>query len=105
MLKDFRSKVFDVPVGRWWLDSLSDFYDSKRLSWMVDFSPDSLINMRFRKEELTEFAMFGEGNVYNKLFYKVLSYLFTIHEHWKQDQKFSRSANLIQMKDLRDKQG
>ena len=53
---------------------MSDFYDSKRLSWMVDFSPDSLINMRFRKEELTEFAMFGEGNVYNKLFYKVLSY-------------------------------
>ena len=43
----------------------------------TDFSPDSIINTEFRKTDLTNFAMFHEGNVYNKLINMVSNHLNT----------------------------
>ena len=45
------------------------------LGWMVDFSPDSIINLMLRKTDVKSFAMFNEGNIYNTLFNKVNTYI------------------------------
>ena len=43
--------------------------------WMVDFEPDSVINMRLRKKkDVTSFALNNEGNIYNNLINKVKLY-------------------------------
>ena len=40
--------------------------------WMVDFEPDSVINMRLRKKkDVMSFALNNEGNIYNNLINKV----------------------------------
>ena len=49
-------------------------YDEEGLDWMVDFSPDSSLNTLIRKStisDILDFAMFNEGNVYNKLINRV----------------------------------
>ena len=56
-------------------------YGDDSLEWITDFSPDSSINTLIRKStrsDLINFAMFNEGNVYNKLINKVLLILFII---------------------------
>ena len=68
MMKNLKTKLFDIPIGH-----QNQLYDQDQLDfgWVVDFSPDNVINTAWRKEELMDFALFNEGNVYNKLFYKV----------------------------------
>ena len=69
MMNNLKTKLFDVPIGRQGLND--EGYDQIYFGWVVDFSPDNVINTALRKEELMDFALFNEGNVYNKLFYKV----------------------------------
>ena len=69
MMKNLKTKLFDIPTGR--INQLDEGYDQISFGWIVDFSPDNVINTAWRKEELMDFALFNEGNVYNKLFYKV----------------------------------
>ena len=68
MFEDLKTKIYEVPTSRLYGDEASDL---AYLGWMLDFSPDSIINTALRKENLMEFAMFNEGNVYNKIFFKV----------------------------------
>ena len=68
MFEDLKTKVYEVPYSRSYEDETSDLVS---LGWMLDFSPDSIINTALRKENLMDFAMFNEGNVYNKIFFKV----------------------------------
>ena len=69
MMKNLKTKLFDVPIGR--QNQNDEGYDQIYFGWVVDFSPDNVINTALRKEELMDFALFNEGNVYNKLFNKV----------------------------------
>ena len=46
----------------------TDFVDFSKI---FDSSPDGLINTKLRKENILDFAMFNEGNVYNSLINKV----------------------------------
>ena len=69
MINNLKTKLFDVPIGR--QNQNDEAYDQIYFGWVVDFSPDNVINTALRKEELKDFALFNEGNVYNKLFYKV----------------------------------
>ena len=68
MFEDLKTKIYEVPYARSYEDETSDLVS---LGWMLDFSPDSVINTALRKENLMDFAMFNEGNVYNKIFFKV----------------------------------
>ena len=68
MFEDLKTKIYEVPYVRSYEDETSDLVS---LGWMLDFSPDSVINTALRKENLMDFAMFNEGNVYNKIFFKV----------------------------------
>ena len=71
MFEDLKTKIYEVPYSRSFDgDKASDL---GYLGWMLDFSPDSIINTALRKENLMDFAMFNEGNVYNKIFFKVKS--------------------------------
>ena len=67
MLNDLKTKLFEVPSIRSY-----ELYGRNPFGWVVDFSPDNVVNTALRKEELLDFALFNEGNVYNKLFYKVM---------------------------------
>ena len=69
MMNHLKAKLFEVPTGR--INQLDEAYAQERFGWVVDFSPDNVVNTALRKEELLDFALFNEGNVYNKLFYKV----------------------------------
>ena len=69
MMKDLKTKLFDISRARWNMND--EAADLGYFGWVVDFSPDNVINTALRKEELMDFALFNEGNVYNKLFYKV----------------------------------
>lgn len=69
MMNHLKAKLFEVPTGR--LNQLDEAYAQEGFGWVVDFSPDNIVNTAFRKEELLDFALFNEGNVYNKLFFKV----------------------------------
>ena len=66
MMKNLKEKLFSVPNGR-----SDEANDMDSLGWIVDFSPDNVVNTNLRKEDLLDFALFNEGNVYNKLFNKV----------------------------------
>ena len=66
MMKNLKEKLFSVPNGR-----SDEAKDMDSLGWIVDFSPDNVVNTILRKEDLLDFALFNEGNVYNKLFNKV----------------------------------
>ena len=68
MFEDLKTKIYDVPNARSYEDETSDL---GYLGWMLDFSPDSIINTALRKENILDFAMFNEGNVYNNVFFKV----------------------------------
>ena len=68
-MNDLKTKLFDITTGRW--NQNDEAADLGSFGWVVDFSPDNVINTALRKEELMDFALFNEGNVYNKLFYKV----------------------------------
>ena len=69
MMNHLKAKLFEVPTGR--INQLDEAYAQEGFGWVVDFSPDNVVNTALRKEELLDFALFNEGNVYNKLFYKV----------------------------------
>ena len=71
MMNNLKAKLFEVPTGR--INQLDEPYNLglEFFGWVVDFSPDNVANTALRKEELLDFALFNEGNVYNKLFYKV----------------------------------
>ena len=68
MFEDLKTKIYEVPDYRKYDDETSDLVS---LGWMLDFSPDSVINTALRKENILDFAMFNEGNVYNNIFSKV----------------------------------
>ena len=51
-------------------DKLWEFED---YGWMVDFSTSSVANMALRKTDTVNFAAANEGNLYNNLFFKVMS--------------------------------
>ena len=60
----------------------SEYYGNH--GWMVDFEPDSVINMRLRKKkDVMSFALNNEGNIYNNLINKVtqsiVKYLMYYH--------------------------
>ena len=40
-------------------------------NWMLDFEPDSVLNMKLRKEDVTNYALNNEGNIHNSLINKV----------------------------------
>ena len=69
MMNNLKAKLFELPTGR--INQQDEAYTQELFGWVVDFSPDNVVNTAFRKEELLDFALFNEGNVYNKLFYKV----------------------------------
>ena len=69
MMNNLKTKLFSVPTGR--LNQEDEAYDMDNLGWVVDFSPDNVVNTNLRKEDLLDFALFNEGNVYSKLFNKV----------------------------------
>ena len=62
---DMKRALFEVP---YWRDEVADYSD---LGWTSDFAVDSVTNMRLRKSDLLNFAVFNEGNLYNSLFFKV----------------------------------
>ena len=68
MFEDLKMKLHEVAETRKYDDDASGMTS---LGWMVDFSPDSIINTALRKENILDFAMFNEGNVYNNIFSKV----------------------------------
>ena len=68
MFEDLKIKLHEVAETRKYEDDTSGMTS---LGWMVDFSPDSVINTALRKENILDFAMFNEGNVYNNIFSKV----------------------------------
>ena len=69
MFANLKTQLYEPPYFRDTIDEeVSGYY---RLGWMVDFSPDSVINTALRKENILDFAMANEGNVYNSLFNKV----------------------------------
>ena len=78
MIADLRRAFFEVPFMKDYSDKTEKY---EKLGWMVDFSPDSAVNMALRKTDLQNFAMFSEGNVFNNLFFKVLSSLKCISNH------------------------
>ena len=45
--------------------------EQRRLGWILDFSPDSVTNLKLRKEDMMNYALNHEGNLYNAMFYKV----------------------------------
>ena len=47
---------------------LHGIYDSV----LIDFTPDSVTNLRLRKSDKLNFALNNEGNLYNNLINKVL---------------------------------
>ena len=65
MMSNLKEALFTEYYQR---NYYADFVD---LSKIFDSSPDSLINTKLRKENILDFAMFNEGNVYNSLFNKV----------------------------------
>ena len=75
-MNHLKAKLFEVPTGR--INQLDEAYAQEGFGWVVDFSPDNIVNTAFRKEELLDFALFNEGNVYNKLFHKVMYILFAL---------------------------
>ena len=68
-IQDMKEKLLEV--GR---DAVPK-HEFGNLGWMVDFSPDSIINLMLRKTDVKSFAMFNEGNIYNTLFNKVNTYI------------------------------
>ena len=42
---------------------------------MIDFEPDSVLNMKLRKKDVTNYALNNEGNIYNNLINKVCKIL------------------------------
>ena len=70
MISNLKTELFSVPNGR--ADDKTEVHEAHGANgWIVDFSPDNVVNTALRKEELMDFAMFNEGNVYSKLFNKV----------------------------------
>ena len=65
MFENLKTKLYEVSRS----GELCD--DMCSLRWMVDFSPDSVINTALRKENILDFGMVNEGNVYNNIFFKV----------------------------------
>ena len=65
LMKDMKEKLYTIDSVRKYS---SPYYD---LEWMTDFSPDSVVNTALRKTDWVNFALWNEGNVYNKLFSKV----------------------------------
>ena len=57
---------------RTWRHIDEDLYGG--LNWMVDFGPDSVVNMKLRKKDVTNYALNNEGNIYNSLINKVCTY-------------------------------
>ena len=49
MMKNLKTKLFDIPTGR--LNQIDEAYDQLYFNWIVDFSPDNVINTAWRKEE------------------------------------------------------
>ena len=39
--------------------------------WITDFTPDSVTNLKLRKNDIMNFALNNEGNLYNAMFNKV----------------------------------
>lgn len=68
-MKNLKTELFSVPIGR--LNQNDKASDMDNLGWVVDFSPDNVVNTNLRKEDLLDFSLFNEGNVYSKLFNKV----------------------------------
>ena len=58
MINNLKTKLFDVPIGRQGLND--EGYDQIYFGWVVDFSPDNVINTALRKEELMDFALFND---------------------------------------------
>ena len=58
---------------RTWRHIDEDLYGG--LNWMVDFEPDSVLNMKLRKKDVTNYALNNEGNIYNNLINKVCKIL------------------------------
>ena len=75
-IKDMKEKLLEV--GR---DAVPK-HEFGNLGWMVDFSPDSIINLMLRKTDVKSFAMFNEGNIYNALFNKVNTHKFGFQFHF-----------------------
>ena len=46
-------------------------WELKKWGWILDFTPDSVTNLKLRKNELMNFALNNEGNLYNAMFNKV----------------------------------
>ena len=65
MMSNLKEALFTEYYQR---NYYTDFVDFSKI---FDSSPDSLINTKLRKENILDFAMFNEGNVYNSLFNKV----------------------------------
>ena len=66
-LEEMRRGFYEVSNDR------SDVpWELKKWGWIVDFSPDSVTNLRLRKDDdIMNFALNHEGNLYNALFNKV----------------------------------
>ena len=79
MFEDLKTKLHEVPYSR---TGENEYYDMYSLGWMLDFSPDSVLNTALRKENILDFAMFNEGNIYNNIFFKVQQTTKNIYLIW-----------------------
>ena len=67
-LDHMKHKFLEISYNRDDVDE--EIYEG--YNWMVDFEPDSVINLKLRKKkDVTNFALNNEGNLYNSLFNKV----------------------------------
>ena len=93
MFANLKTQLHEPPYFRDTIDEeVTPYYG---LGWMVDFSPDSVINTALRKENILDFAMANEGNVYNSIFFKV--------QITKKDSCQSQSSNTYSFKFQVDK--
>ena len=68
-IEHMKKNFFDISQNR---DEIAQ-EEYGNYGWMVDFQPDSVINVRLRKTDKLNFALNNEGNLYNNLINKVIS--------------------------------
>ena len=67
-IEHMKKNFFDISQNR---DEIPQ-EEYGNYGWMVDFQPDSVINVRLRKTDKLNFALNNEGNLYNNLINKVI---------------------------------
>ena len=62
-----KKQIFQIPKDRGDVERLKN----ENYGWMVDFEPDSILNIQLRKTDIANFALNNEGNIYNHIINQV----------------------------------